>query len=140
MVLYNSQLANEDETRGRKRALSAMISFILNLVQLRRNFDVKHLMYLFKTSEGTVINTILTWINYMYISLGHYAFALCFPSEKKYVQLHEGKISKCQMHYRMCWIQSSSTFISAITQVDVIWLQKPNYRKSTCWDCIRWTI
>ena len=60
MVLYNSQLANEDETRGRKRALSAIISFILNLVQLRRNFDVKHLMYLFKTSEGTVINTILT--------------------------------------------------------------------------------
>ena len=27
-------------------------------------------MYLFKTSEGTVINTILTWINYMYIRLG----------------------------------------------------------------------
>ena len=47
-----------------------MISFILTLVQLRRNFDVKHLMYLFKTSEGTVINTTLTWINYMYIKLG----------------------------------------------------------------------
>ena len=49
MVLYNSQLANEDETRGRTRALSPMISFILTLVCLRRNFDVKHLMYLFKT-------------------------------------------------------------------------------------------
>ena len=70
MVLYNSQLANEDETRGRKRALSPMISFILTLARLRRNFGVKHLMYLFKTSEGTVINTILTWINYMYIKLG----------------------------------------------------------------------
>ena len=69
MILYNSQLANEDETRGRKRALSPMISFILILVRLRRNSDVKHLMYLFKTSEGIVINTILTWINYMYIKL-----------------------------------------------------------------------
>ena len=70
MVLYNSQLTNEDETRGRKRTFSPMISFIKTLVRLRRNFDVKHLMYLFKTSEGTVINTILTWINYMYIKLG----------------------------------------------------------------------
>ena len=70
MVLCNSQLANEDETRGRQRALSPMISFILALVRLRRNFDAKHLMYLFKTLEGTAINTILTWINYMYIKLG----------------------------------------------------------------------
>ena len=67
VILYYSQLANEDETTGRKRALILMISFILTLVRLRRNFDVKHLMHLFKTSEGTVINTILTWINYMYI-------------------------------------------------------------------------
>ena len=43
MILYNSQQANEDETRERKRALSPMISFILTLVRLRRNFDVKHL-------------------------------------------------------------------------------------------------
>ena len=49
MVLYNIQLANEDETMGRKWSLSPMISFILNLAQLRRNFDIKHLMYLFKT-------------------------------------------------------------------------------------------
>ena len=69
MILYNSQQANEDETRGHKRALSPMISIILTLVRLRRNFDVKHLMYLFKTSEGTVTN-ILIWINYMYIKLG----------------------------------------------------------------------
>ena len=70
MVLYNSQLANEYETRGRKRALSPMIFFILTLVELRKDFDVKHLMHLFKTSEGKMINTILTWINYMYIKLG----------------------------------------------------------------------
>ena len=59
MILYN-QLANEDETRGRKRAFSLMISFTLTLVRFRRNFDVKRLVYLFKTSEGKVINTILT--------------------------------------------------------------------------------
>ena len=44
MVLYNSHLANEDETRGHKRALNPMISFLLTIVQLRRNFNVKHLM------------------------------------------------------------------------------------------------
>ena len=49
MILYNSQLANEDETRGRKPALSTMVSFILTLVRLiRSNFDVKYLMYLLK--------------------------------------------------------------------------------------------
>ena len=31
MVLYNNHLANEDETRGHKRALSPMISFTLTL-------------------------------------------------------------------------------------------------------------
>ena len=69
MILYN-QLANEDETRGRKRAFSLMISFTLTLVRFRRNFGVKRLVYLFKTSEGKVINTILTQISYMYIMLG----------------------------------------------------------------------
>ena len=82
MVLYNSQLVNEDETRGCKRALSSMISFILTLVHLRRNFDVKYIMYLFKTSEGTVINTILTWINDMYINLG----SLCISSNASQVK------------------------------------------------------
>ena len=70
MILYNSQLVNEDETRGHKRALSPMIFFILTLVRLGRIFDVKHLMYLFRTSEGTAINTILTWINYIFKKLG----------------------------------------------------------------------
>ena len=59
MILYN-QLANEDETRERKRAFSLMISFTLTLVRFRRNFDVKLFVYLFKTSEGKVTNAILT--------------------------------------------------------------------------------
>ena len=53
MVLYNSQMANEDETRGRTRALSPEGT-------LKLYFNVKHLMHLFKTSERTVINIILT--------------------------------------------------------------------------------
>ena len=67
IVLSNSKNAKENEARGRKRLLRPMESFILTLVRLRRNFDVKHLMYLFTTSEGTVVNSITTWINFMYI-------------------------------------------------------------------------
>ena len=42
-VLYNSQKAKEDETRGWKRTLPTKQFFILTLVRLRRNFDVHHL-------------------------------------------------------------------------------------------------
>ena len=41
VLLYNSQSANENETRGRKRMLTPLHSFILTLVRLRRNFDVR---------------------------------------------------------------------------------------------------
>ena len=60
VVLYNSQKAKEYETRGRKRMLTTMQSFILTLVRLRRNFNVHHLAYLFTVSEGTVTNTFIT--------------------------------------------------------------------------------
>ena len=106
MVLYNSQLANEDETRGRKRALSPMISFILTLVQLRRNFDVKHLMYLFKTSEGTnTINTIITWINCMYIKLG----SLCIWPNASQVKRNMPNSMKEKLANVKCIIAKSHT-------------------------------
>ena len=60
VVLYNSQKAKEDETRGRKRMFTTMQSFILTLVRLRKDFDVHHLAYLFRVSEGTVTNTFIT--------------------------------------------------------------------------------
>ena len=96
MVLYNSQLANEDETRERKRALSPMISFILTLVRLRRNFDIKHLMYLFKTSENGDSDKYHFNLDQLHV---HNAWiimhlAKCFPNEKEYAQFNEGKISK----------------------------------------------
>ena len=50
--------------------LTTMQSFILTPVRLRRNFNVHHLAYLFRVSEGTVTNTFITWINFMYAKFG----------------------------------------------------------------------
>lgn len=70
IVLYNNQQIKGDSSRGRPRTLSPLESFLLTLVRLRRNFDIFHLSYLFQASEGTITNTILTWINFMYIKFG----------------------------------------------------------------------
>ena len=56
-----------------------MILVILILVRLRKNFDVKHLMHIFKTVERAVTNTVLNWINCIYIKLG----SLAVPKSKK---------------------------------------------------------
>ena len=70
MLLYNSQSAKENETRGRKRVLSPLQSFILTMCRLRRNYDVVHLAFLFKVSAAKVTNSVTTWINFMYVKLG----------------------------------------------------------------------
>ena len=113
-IFYNCQLANEDETRGRKRALSPMVP----LVQLRSKSHVKNLVYLNFRGD---INIILTWI------IMH--FALCFPSEKEYAQFKRETFPnvKCIID---CWIQKSSTFLIGITQIDIFLLQKPHCSKS----------
>ena len=49
---------------------TTMQSFILTLVRLRKDFDVHHLAYLFRVSEGTVTNIFITWINFMYVKFG----------------------------------------------------------------------
>ena len=57
VVLYNSQKAKEDETRGQKRMLTTMQSSILTLVRLRRNVDVHHQeMNLWKTVDSLFRN------------------------------------------------------------------------------------
>ena len=57
VVLYNSQKAKEDETRGQKRMLTTMQSIILTLVRLRRNVDVHHQeMNLWKTVDSLFRN------------------------------------------------------------------------------------
>ena len=50
--------------------LATIQSFLLTIVRLRRNFDVHRLVYLFRVSEGTVTNTFITWINFMYVKFG----------------------------------------------------------------------
>ena len=57
VVLYNSQKAKEDETRGQKRMLTTMQSITLTLVRLRRNVDVHHQeMNLWKTVDSLFRN------------------------------------------------------------------------------------
>ena len=80
--LYNYKDGKRD-TRGRMRALSTLDSYILTLVKLRRNFPVKHLSYLFDIADGTVSNTLITWLNFMYIRLG----SICIWPSREQVAL-----------------------------------------------------
>ena len=68
--LYNNQQVKGISAAGRPRTLSTLESYILTLVRLRRNFDVLHLSFLFELSEGTVTNTNITWINFLYVQFG----------------------------------------------------------------------
>ena len=70
-VLYNYQkIKNDSSGAGRPRKLNPFESYILTLVRLRRNFDLSHHGFLHRIIEGTVSNTVNTWINYMYLRLG----------------------------------------------------------------------
>ena len=72
MVLYHNQNAKEKDSflgRGRKRAASPFDGFILCSVRLRRNMSIVHLTYLFDITESTTNNTVITWINFMYMKL-----------------------------------------------------------------------
>ena len=68
--LYNNQQVKGISAAERPRTLSTLESYILTLVRLRRNFDVLHLSFLFELSEGTVTNTNITWINFLYVQFG----------------------------------------------------------------------
>lgn len=84
VVLYNNLSPKGDSSRGRKRTFSALESFLITLVKLRRGFTIKHFAFLFESSEGTITNTFTTWINYMYLRLG----SICiWPSREKIQEL-----------------------------------------------------
>nr|XP_047145865.1 uncharacterized protein LOC124818814 [Hydra vulgaris] len=70
LILYNSKHSQENENRGRNRILLPLEAYLLTLVRLRRNYDIRHLTFLFSVCEGTVSNTVITWLNFMYIRLG----------------------------------------------------------------------
>ena len=79
VILYNNQDV-KGAGAGRPRTLSAFESYLLTLVRLRRNFDVRHLSFLFSVSEGTVTNIFTTWINFMFIKFG----SICiWPTRKQ---------------------------------------------------------
>ena len=84
-ILYNyKKIKNDSSAAGRPRKLNPFESYILTLVRLRRNFDLNHLCFLYGISEGTVSNTINTWINYMYLRLG----SICiWPSREQIAKI-----------------------------------------------------
>ena len=84
-ILYNyKKIKNDSSAAGRPRKLNPFESYILTLVRLRRNFDLNHLCFLYGISEGTVSNTINTWINYRYLRLG----SICiWPSREQIAKI-----------------------------------------------------
>ena len=69
VILYQNQ-GNKETGVGRPRSLSPFYCFVLTLLRLRHNYDVVHLSFLFSINHTTVSNTIITWINYMFIKRG----------------------------------------------------------------------
>ena len=81
VVLYNYQKTKNDSSAAeRPRKLNPFESYILTLVRLRRNFDLSHHGFLHRIIEGTVSNTVNTWINYMYLRLGSFCI---WPSREQ---------------------------------------------------------
>ena len=57
VFLYNYQKTRNDSlASGRPIKLNLFESYILTLVCLRQNFDLNHLGFLYRISEGTVLN------------------------------------------------------------------------------------
>ena len=72
VVLYNYQEGKKADC-GRKRCFSPLESYVLTT----------HLSYLCNASEGTISNTINTWINFMYIRLG----SICiWPTQEQIIK------------------------------------------------------
>lgn len=83
VILFNNQEIKGDSNRGRKRIFSPLESYLITLIKLRRNFPVKHLSYLFDSSDRTVSNTVITWVNFIYLKLG----SMCIWPDRKKIQM-----------------------------------------------------
>lgn len=57
--------------QGRPRSLKPVDEFFLTLCRLRQGFAELHLAHLFNVSQPTVSRIFISWINYMYLKLGH---------------------------------------------------------------------
>lgn len=56
---------------GRSRSLLPIEEYFLTLCRLRQGFHEDHLAHLFNVSTSTVSRIFITWINFMYLKLGH---------------------------------------------------------------------
>lgn len=81
VILHNNK-EFKGVSSGRKRTFTPYESYLVTLVKLRRGFSVKHLSYLFETSEATISNTFNTWINFMYLRLG----SVCIWPSREQIQ------------------------------------------------------
>lgn len=57
--------------QGRPRSLKPVDEFFLSLCRLRQGFAELHLAHLFNVSQPTVSRIFISWIDYMYLKLGH---------------------------------------------------------------------
>jgi len=57
--------------QGRPRSLKPADEFFLSLCKLRQGFAELHLAHLFNVSQPTVSGIFISWIDYMYLKLGH---------------------------------------------------------------------
>jgi hypothetical protein len=57
---------------GRPRTLKPIDEFFLVMCRLRQGFPVNHLGHLFNISQSTASRIIITWINYMFLTLGSF--------------------------------------------------------------------
>ena len=57
--------------QGRPRTLKPVEEFFLTLCRLRQGFAELHLAQLFNISQPTVSRIFISWINFLYLKLGH---------------------------------------------------------------------
>ena len=57
--------------QGRPRTLKPVDEFFLTLCRLRQGFAELHLVQLFNISQPTVSRIFISWINFLYLKLGH---------------------------------------------------------------------
>ena len=127
IILYNNQEPKGDPSRGRKRTFSPLESYLITLIKLRRNLSVQHLAYLFEASEGTISNTINTWINFMYLRLG----TVCIWPDKEKIQEIMPKSMKELFPTTRCIIDCVEFKVDVLTSLFVHKMLYSDYKSHT---------
>ena len=77
-------LSSSDKKSGPKPKLSPVNHLFLLLVWLKNGITLSYTSWLFDTSKSTVSRYLITWINFLYFSLGSLPI---WPSKEKYKRL-----------------------------------------------------